>query len=489
MCVGNAPAQREQVAVIGTGIAGMTTAYALAEKYDVTVYETATSPGMDAHSLSLTPAATDTSKGPRVDVPIRSFSPHYYPNLLALYSKIGLDLQCVNYCTSLYQLGGPTQFQWVNLNFGKYTVPFTNPFKTWRFLSQFLSFQMRCWRWCGDASLKDITFDEFMKAAWVGEAFYEDFILPVCSVTLSCTTETVKQYPADIVVAFFGKERTTLFTSWLRVRDGACTICEKLLSAIPTERRLYGAKVTEVKPTTDNKVTVSTTTSSLQYDKVVIATEAMYALGMLGDATPAETDILGKFQYEKSCAFVHRDDALMPATRSHWRTMNLILPPVEGYNERAMKEENLNKSCVNVWMNNLVDVPQSMGNVFQTWNPIVEPKDDLILVKANFQRAIHTVESAHTIERLPEIQGQRGIYFCGSYASRGMTLLEQSVISSLNVADALGVTPFWDIKSPPKATFKLEEEEEDSFASKTPFVLGLALLTLPALYYYGAKRQ
>eukprot|EP01061_Rhynchopus_euleeides_P019134 TRINITY_DN3148_c0_g1_i1.p1 TRINITY_DN3148_c0_g1~~TRINITY_DN3148_c0_g1_i1.p1 ORF type:complete len:498 (+),score=214.29 TRINITY_DN3148_c0_g1_i1:46-1539(+) len=489
MCVdasGHVAPSRQDIAVVGTGIAGMTVAFMLGDTHNVTVYETAASPGMDAQSLSLDDGA---KVGPRVDVPIRSFSPHYYPNLLALYQSIGVPLQLVNYCTSLFHLGGPCQFQWVNLSVGNYTVPYTNPFTAWRLLSEFVYFQFRCWWWCDHPSLREITFEEFVKQVRVSDGFYEDFLLSVCSVTLSCKVDTVREYPADIVVGFFGKRQTTLLTSWLRVKDGACTICEKLLAKVPQSRRLYNTRVTQVAQVGE-KVSVTTQDGPARlFDKVVVATEATHALQMLGQATPDESAILGKFQYEKSTAFVHQDEALMPPLQRDWRTMNLILPPVDGYEQRPVKSENLNKACVNVWMNNLVDVPQGLGNVFQTWNPLVEPKPDSVMARASFQRAVHTVESANTIDRLQDIQGSRGVYFCGSYASRGMTLLEQSVISSLHVADALGCASPWDTASPPPVRLDVgaDQDEAKTFASKTPFILAAALAAAPAAVFVARR--
>eukprot|EP00754_Rhynchopus_humris_P049359 Rhum_TRINITY_DN8350_c1_g1::Rhum_TRINITY_DN8350_c1_g1_i1::g.27491::m.27491 len=473
--------ERQKVAVVGTGIAGMTAAYLLADKYDVSVYEAAESPGMDAQSLSLDGESTEI--GPRVDVPIRSFSPHYYPNLLALYRKIGIPLQTVNYCQSLSDIRGLCIFQYMNISLGGYTVPFTNPFTQGAMLLEFLRFQWRCWRRHGDPALERMTFEEFVKEVSVSDSFYESFLLCICSNMLSCKIDTVRGYPADILVAFFGKNQTTLLTSWLRARDGAFEVCDKLLHDIPASSRFFGKKVGAISGADESgRVTVTTSDGVVRaYDKVVVATEAHHALGMLDNVTTEEKSILGSFRYESSTACVHRDANMMPVNKSDWRTMNSFVP----VRARATSEEKHTMASVSVWMNRLVDVPPSLGDVFQTWNPLVEPEEGTVLSRASFQRAVHDLESAANIARLPHIQGSRGVYYCGSYAARGMTLLEQAVVSSLRVTTALGCPPPWNPEQPPTPAPAGDEKT----AGGASYVLPLATFCLPLLALYVSRHR
>ena len=418
---------RKRVAVIGTGVAGMSAAYFLSDKYDVSVYEAAGSPGMDASSIEL-------NGGVRVDVPIRSFSTHYYPNLVALYRHIGIPLQKVDYCQSLSHVDGETVFDYKNISIWSLKVPLTNPIKHGAMAIQFLAFQLRCWWYAGDKRLSKMLFIEYLEEASYSQTF-TSFLLNICSNMLSCSFGTVRTYPADILVEFFGIRHTTLLTGWLRAESGAKEICERLLAKVPKEKQYYNTFVKQIEV---NKQQDETTVivDGKEYDIVVVATEANQAVKFLSNSSNPSleqaTDVLKHFKYEKSCACVHSDPGLMPRNRSMWRTMNNLIPQNQTGNRM---------SSVTVWMNQLVDVPKGMGDVFQTWNPHVRPSPSHILSEATFSRAVHTIKSADTLSALAAIQGNSNIYFCGSYASRGMTLLEQAVSSSLLVATTLGCPP------------------------------------------------
>eukprot|EP01063_Lacrimia_lanifica_P018090 TRINITY_DN25048_c0_g1_i1.p1 TRINITY_DN25048_c0_g1~~TRINITY_DN25048_c0_g1_i1.p1 ORF type:complete len:493 (+),score=129.61 TRINITY_DN25048_c0_g1_i1:61-1479(+) len=447
-----ARADMPKVAVIGSGISGMSCAYLLGAKYEVTVYEAASTPGMDAQSMSL-----GGTEGPRIDVPIRSFSPHYYPNLLKLYGELGLKLRTVNYEQSLSEMGGGTVFKYGNMTIGGYTIPFlTNPLAHGKMVLQFLWFQWRCWWHVGSPALDDITFHEFVHQSQVDSFFYEEFLLRILSVICSCRIETIKNYPAGILVEFFGKNQTTLFTKWLRVDAGAFQVCEKLLAKVPTPRRLFGRKVMCVASSPDGD-TVRVTADDGEtrgFDHVVIATEADRALTLLDAPTPEEKSILGSFKYEYSTACVHSDAELMPGERAAWRTMNCFIPKSASLASPAPGTDP-GMASLSVWMNNLVDVPAHMGDVFQTWNPIVSPEPSKVLRHASFQRAVHSIASSKNIDVLPMIQGTRKIHYCGSYAARGITLLEQAVVSAFRVTSSLGCPPSWEYDAPP-STFTLQ---------------------------------
>ncbi|KAJ9444160.1 amine oxidase [Diplonema papillatum] len=484
--VEHAADRREEVAVIGSGISGLTAAYLLSKKYNVSVFEAAGSPGMDAQSLSL------GTGGVRVDVPIRSFSAHYYPNLLALYRLISIHLQPVNYCQSISDVGGDRcLFDYDNICVAGLNIPYTNPFKNWSILKDFLQFQLGCWWHLGESRLESITFETYVTGLNLGETFAHKFLYPMCSNMLSCKIDTVRRYPADILVEFFGTRHTTLLAGWLRVQEGASVVCDRLLAPVPETRRYYGKKVTRVgsSRTGDGSTEVVTEDGEVRsFSRVVVATEAVHALQMLGgDATAAEREILSSFRYEHSTACVHTDKAMMPLDRVQWRTMNSFHPPKDGYNLRSPRPERYEMASVSVWMNKLVDVPRTMGDVFQTWNPLVDPDPAQIIAKATFQRAVHTVHSAACVDRLSEIQGKRNIWFCGSYATRGMTLLEQAVVSSLHVCSELSCPPPWPL--PPAHTPLRRKELDGVYRTRNNSLIASVVVFTTCcvlLYAYGS---
>eukprot|EP01062_Namystynia_karyoxenos_P003503 TRINITY_DN11256_c0_g1_i1.p1 TRINITY_DN11256_c0_g1~~TRINITY_DN11256_c0_g1_i1.p1 ORF type:complete len:533 (+),score=156.64 TRINITY_DN11256_c0_g1_i1:106-1599(+) len=448
--------RRLSVAVVGTGISGLTAAYLLSRKHSVdAVFEAHPIAGMDSQSVTV--AGKDG--GPRVDVPVRSFSPHYYPSLVALYRHLGLALQRVDYSSSMSRLGGESLFVYSNLKLGPYTLPFVVPCtRSWRIAREWVYFQGRCWWHRRLHGLQQKTFDQWCREGGHSHMFYEEWLLPICSSMLSCSIDTVRQYPADILVEFFSVRQSTFFTSWFRVETGTADVCARLLSEVPAERQHFNTRISRIAPCRGgSRVQVTAADGrSWEFDHVIVATEAAHVLAILGDPSAEEQEVFRKFRYEPSHAVIHTDAALMPRRRAEWRTMNSFLPPTDGRDQEEFGDGSTRERCpgrygmstVTVWVNTLIDVPPELGNVFQTWNPHLEPDPETVLHKAQFLRAVHDRSSSDALERLHSIQGQRRVWFCGSYASRGMTLLEQACVSAIRVSEAFGVPPPWQAERP-----------------------------------------
>eukprot|EP01065_Artemidia_motanka_P026857 TRINITY_DN32092_c0_g1_i1.p1 TRINITY_DN32092_c0_g1~~TRINITY_DN32092_c0_g1_i1.p1 ORF type:complete len:516 (+),score=161.14 TRINITY_DN32092_c0_g1_i1:59-1549(+) len=449
---------RKSIGVIGTGISGLTAAYLLSRKHSIDgVFETHPIPGMDSQSVTV-----GKEGGSRVDVPVRSFSPHYYPSLVAMYRHLQLDLQCVDYSSSMCRLGGESLFVYRNVKVGGYTLPWVTPCtSSWAIAKEWVYFQIRCWWHKRLSGLRGITFEAWCRGGNHSYQFYEEWLLPICSSMLSCSIDTVRNYPADILVEFFSTRQSTFFTSWFRVATGTADVCERLLSSVPKEKRFFSTRVKSITNCDGGRrVKVEAEDGrTWVFDDVIVATEAAHILGMLPDATQKERETFGAFRYEKSHAVIHTDPALMPRRRSEWRTMNSFVPPKDGDGSpdevlpdgstRQRHPERYHMSTVSVWVNTLIDVPPDLGDVFQTWNPHLDPAPETVLHRANFLRAVHSDRSVAALDSLRELQGSRRVWFCGSYASRGMTLLEQACVSAVKVAEAFGCPPPWKVEEQP----------------------------------------
>jgi predicted NAD/FAD-binding protein len=142
------------------------------------------------------------------------------------------------------------------------------------------------------------------------------------------------------------------------------------------------------------------------------------------------TEFFRKFEYFASSVVVHRDDALMPPDRAAWRPINVRL------------DEAFDAGMLSVWMNAYNPSTDYAGNVFQSWYQHQAPSPDKTLVKADFSRVVHTVETPALHARLSAVQGRENFYFCGAYAVAGMGLLEQATVSSQVAARRLLLDTF-----------------------------------------------
>ena len=136
------------------------------------------------------------------------------------------------------------------------------------------------------------------------------------------------------------------------------------------------------------------------------------------------------YRYESKRVVLHTDERLMPALKRDWSPLNIIAHP------------QANAASVTVWMNR---IDRSLrheltANVFQTWNPILEPEKDLIIVDYSFERPVMTSSSAHSLAILAQSQGAGHVWLVGAYSRYSMPLLENGVKSAMEVARALGIS-------------------------------------------------
>ena len=109
-----------KVAIVGSGIGGLSAAWALSQQHDVTLFEKSPHLGMDAHSLDIDLGESQA----RVDVPLRVFFDGFYPNLTALYNELGIEFSPINYSASFGDLNGETYFHYHDYRLGTLSVPF-----------------------------------------------------------------------------------------------------------------------------------------------------------------------------------------------------------------------------------------------------------------------------------------------------------------------------------------------------------------------------
>lgn len=264
---------------------------------------------------------------------------------------------------------------------------------------------------------------------------------------LSCKFSAVDDYPADYILDFC-RSIDPLFSlgkSVVRVEPSNARLEKALLQGkrIRTGCPVWFAESDDNRDDdvvmigaqgVDHDVLLTTTppcsprmVGGEEYDYVVIATEAFAVPKIL----PRNwTDFFKQFKYFPSSVVVHRDEHLMPSDRSTWRPINVRL---DNAAEAGM---------LSVWMNAYNPSVDYGGNVFQSWFVHKEPARHKTLIKADFSRVVHTVETPSLHARLRAVQGRENFYFCGAYAVAGMGLLEQATVSAQTAAHHLLVATF-----------------------------------------------
>jgi predicted NAD/FAD-binding protein len=187
-----------------------------------------------------------------------------------------------------------------------------------------------------------------------------------------------------------------------------------------------GVRVRSIQPSPEG-VRVVWDGDERTFDHVVVATQANQAAAMLDGAYRREQEALARFAYESSTVVVHTDDRLAPRDRRHWAPVNLIV------------SDSHDKPMATIWMNRVQPALRRSSPVFQTWNPILEPRRDTVRAVAHFERPVvnaASLEGARLI-RLQQAQHGRRLWFCGSYLGPGIPLLESAARTALDVATAI----------------------------------------------------
>ena len=423
-----------RIAVVGSGIAGLTAAWSLSTRHEVTLFEKSGRLGMDAHALDLDgPSGTA-----RVDVPLRVFFEGFYPNVTAMYRALGIGFKPINYSASFGLLGQPSYFRYDNVKMGRWSLPLP---QGWRSLKgtglaigfQNLRFFRQIRRELAQGIADDITLSEYLERRRYASAFTEGFLYPAFAGICTCSYASVKAYPARVILEYLNSQ--LLLSSVQRVTAGTQSVVDLMARRVQSVR--LGAEIHEVRDCGGSAI-VRHGSESHVFDHVVIATQANQTMQLLRQDAQADLEVLRHFRYEPSRVVVHTDSELAPAGgKRAWAPVNFLL------------RDKATTPMATIWLNAIQPLDTASA-VFQTWNPIIEPDAEKILGEAFFERPVVTPASLRALAQLQDLRAQpnRRLWFCGSYASHGIPLLESAAVSALLVAERLGCPRPWPAQAP-----------------------------------------
>jgi predicted NAD/FAD-binding protein len=420
---------KPSLAVIGTGIAGLSAAYLLKDEYRVTVFESQARAGMGAHSVDY--VSNGISR--RIDIPLRIFCHGYYDNLLALYDHIGVEILTSDHAGVFSDETGRIILHYGNSNWGKGRFPhprgrsWLSP-AAWTIGLQSRWFFARAKRDMGRTDLTESSFGEYLDGSGAGQSFVDNVLLPMMSVTCTCDYQAVRDYPADLMLEYLtcGIHEIGIMSA----ANGVDDIVPRMLTDV--ELRTNSA-VAVIEPA-GTQLRVTTKAGEDQcFDQVVVAAQAQQAAAMLSGFEDRQA-LLNRIPFEKSTMSVHTDQDILPASAASLSPVSYHVPHGSS---RAEVSVNLTKA-----------IPRLSGQqpVFQTWNPMRRIAPNRELARVDFTRPTVTRDSRLAVLALREQQNHAGnqLWLCGSYMAEKIPLLEAAVDSSVAVAKQLGAVIPWN---------------------------------------------
>ena len=389
-----------RIAVIGSGISGLSSAYFLSKKFKVDLYE------KDDHfgGHSFTYEIEEGDKIVPVDLGFIVFNETTYPNLVKFFQDLNVPYEKSDMSFSVSIKN--TNIEYSGSGLGGVFANKLNLFnlKFLVMIKEIISFYKTAPKLIKNKIINQ-TLGDFLNKKKLSKYFIEYHIIPMVAAIWSMPFDKAKQMPLKFFLNFFinhGLFKLKNRPQWYTVTNRSRAYVKKVTDKISGEI-FKNYKVSKIVRSDDN-IRIMIGNEYIDYDQVVLASHADESLDMLEKPSTKEKNILGKFKYVKNEAILHTDESLMPRKKRAWSSWNSI--------------SDGKKTCITYWLNKLQNL-KTHRNYFLTLNPIHNVKDNSIIKKINFTHPYLNAENTILQKDLHSIQGKKRTWFCGSYFGYG----------------------------------------------------------------------
>lgn len=411
--------------MVGGGAAGLTAAWLLQRRHDVTIFERAPEAGGHVRTITV---ANGPDAGTRVDAGFIVFNDRNYPLFTRLLDALGADWRWSDMSFSYRCEQSGLEYGGTGLN-GLFAQR-ANLLRPgyWRLLSGILRF-CRVGREAIDGEPIDgLTLGEFLDLARVPEAVARDYVLPMGAAIWSGTREDIRDFPAPMFLRFFDNHGLMTLSDrprWKTVVGGSRTYVDRLLERFEG-RCVRDAAIASIRRLAEGVELRREGAEPERFDHVVIAAHADEALAMLADPSEAERELLGAWRYSHNRTLVHTDRAVMPRSPRAWASWNY---------RRSRDRGDGSPVAVSYHMNRLQGL-RTTEQYFVTLNPVEPIDDSRVVAEIDFTHPVYDFPAVRSQARLPGLQGQRRTWFCGAYHGNGFH--EDAVRSGAAIGEAFG---------------------------------------------------
>ena len=411
-----------KIAIIGSGISGLTSAYLLNRNHDITVFEANDYIGGHTHTNNI----KIKDKEYAVDTGFIVYNERTYPNFIKLLDTLGVERQLSTMGFSVKSASEDYEYAGESLNslFAKRSNIFRLGFL--RMLYEMYRFGKKSDS-TGLGLDISITLGTYLRSENYSNEFINYFIIPMGAAIWSTPANKVLDMPAYFFIKFFynhGMLEIINRPKWWVIKDGSSAYIKKIIKGFESKINLSSPIRTVSR--LDNGIEIETANSKkpLMFDAVVFATHSDQALGMLKDPTEKEKDILSSIPYQKNEVLLHTDSSVLPKRKLAWASWNYQLdsnpesPVVLTYNMNILQSLDCDETfCVTLNDHQSVDKSK-------------------VLKKITYHHPLFNVKGIEAQKRKLEISGVNNTYYCGAYWHNGFH--EDGVVSALEVCKHFG---------------------------------------------------
>ena len=397
-----------RIAVVGSGISGLTAAFKLSKSHEVHLLEKNSKLGghTDTHKFAID--GTDIW----VDSGFIVHNDRTYPEFQNILAELGCKTSPTEMSFSVKKHGLEYKGKTLNTLFAQRGNLVSISFL--RMVRDIIKFNNRATR--GIESNLERTIGEYLDEENYSWEFKNNYLLPMAGAIWSTGKDPIKSFPLGAFLSFFqnhGLLQLRNRPKWMVIDGGSETYVNEMAKKI--SKIFLDCEVTGIKRTKE-KVTLTTENFVSDYDRVIIATHSDQALKLLENPTEREAEILGSMKYTSNKVVVHTDESLMPERKLAWASWN--------YNLNADEE----KASLTYYMNLLQNL-EIDRSIFVTLNDPDTIDPSKILARRDYEHPFYDAGMIASQKRHSEISGENRTHFVGAYWGNGFH--EDGVMSAI----------------------------------------------------------
>ena len=411
-----------KIAVVGSGISGLSAAYYLSKKHKVDLFEKENQFGGHANTLRVTYGINQEVD---VDIGFMVFNKSTYPNLINFFLENKIEIEKSDMSFSVSESG--SSLEYCGKGIGGIFSNKKNLLNI-KFIKMFFEI-IYFYKNCEKIEIRKNdakTLGEYLEEIKISKYFINYHIIPMVSAIWSMPPYEASQMPLTFFLNFFknhGLFKLKNRPQWYTVKNRSKTYVNKIINQISGEH-FKNYKITKItRSDFGAKIYYGGENEFFDYDKVVIATHANEALEIINYPTAEEKEILKNFKYRENTAVIHFDESIMTKNTKAWCSWN-----------SSMSKNNLEKTSVTYWLNQLQNL-RIDRNILLTINPFREVPDNKIFKKVKFTHPYYDNDALSNQNNLKKIQNKKNILFCGSYFGYGFH--EDGIKSSIEMLKTL----------------------------------------------------